>query len=278
MNPLSLSSDTKTASAFADSWNNLPEGPIYTKEQFADWMLPLTEKDLRGKKVLELGCGNGSLLVHTASWKPEYCEGVDLGDSVVSARNNMERANARNYAVVQADLTRYEGKDFDVVYCIGVLHHLKDPKKGFDAVVRNVKPGGRFHCWVYAREGNAIVISLVDPLRKCASALPWWFTKYCIATPLAVPFYAYAKALSACKRVSLCRKLPLYEYSQWIAKREIAFFRHVAFDQLVTPQTVYIDRKTIEQWLASTPSLDKASLYITMRNGNSWKFGGAKKA
>ena len=278
MNPLSLSNDTKTASAFAASWNNLPEGSIYTKEQFADWMLPLTEKDLRGKKVLELGCGNGSLLVHTASWKPEYCEGVDLGDSVVSARNNMEKADAHNYAVVQGDLTRYESKGFDVVYCIGVLHHLKDPKKGFDAVVRNVKPGGRFHCWVYAREGNAIVIFLVDPLRKCASALPWWFTKYCIATPLAVPFYAYAKALSACKRVPLCRKLPLYEYSQWIAKREIAFFRHVAFDQLVTPQTVYIDRKTIEQWLASTPSLDPSSVYITMRNGNSWKFGGAKKA
>ena len=92
----------------------------------------------------DIPVGNGSLLVHTGAWGPAYLEGVDLGESILSARKNMELARARNWNIVKADLTRYGSPGFDVVYCIGVLHHLKDPKKGFDAVVRNTKSGGRF--------------------------------------------------------------------------------------------------------------------------------------
>jgi SAM-dependent methyltransferase len=160
------------------------------------------------------------------------------------------------------------------VYSIGVLHHLKDPRLGFESVVRNTRPGGRFHCWVYAKEGNAVVIWLVDPIRRIAARLPWWFTKYGLATPLAVPYFVYAKLLAAFPRWPALRSLPLYEYSLWIAKREFAFFRHVAFDQLVTPQTVYIERATIEEWLKGNRRIVPGSTYIIMRNGNSWKFGG----
>jgi hypothetical protein len=95
---------------------------------------------------------------------------------------------------------------------------------------------------VYAREGNGVVIALVDPLRRVASRLPWWLTKYGLAAPLAFPYYLYAKLLRALPRWRWLRRAPLHDYSLWIAEREFAFFRHVAFDQLVTPRTVYIAR------------------------------------
>jgi hypothetical protein len=114
----------------------------------------------------------------------------------------------------------------------------------------------------------------VDPIRRVAARLPWWVTKYGLATPLAVPFFVYAKLLAALPRGSPLRRLPLYEYSLWIAKREFAFFRHVAFDQLVTPQTIYLDRATIADWLKGNQRIIQESTYIIMRNGNSWKFGG----
>jgi hypothetical protein len=127
---------------------------------------------------------------------------------------------------------------------------------------------------VYAREGNGLVIGLVDPLRRVASRLPWWVTKYGLATPLVFPYYLYAKLLAALPRARALRALPLYDYSLWIAKRGFGFFRHVAFDQLVTPQTAYLDRATLERWLAETPAILPGSTYVMMRNGNSWKFGG----
>lgn len=81
--------DTATAQAFANSWNNLPPGSVYTPSQFIDWMQPLQKSDFEGKDVLELGCGNGSLLVHSCHWQPRRIVGVDLGASVQTARRNV---------------------------------------------------------------------------------------------------------------------------------------------------------------------------------------------
>jgi SAM-dependent methyltransferase len=265
--------DQRTADAFATSWNNLPAGSVYTPEQVADWFAPLTPGEVRGKRVLEMGCGNGSLMVHLLAWSPAQLDGIDLGASVESARGNLQASGRANWSVRQADLEAFTSEGYDVAYSIGVLHHLKAPRKGFEALLRNVLPGGRFHGWVYAREGNGVIVFVVDPLRRLASRLPWWFTKYLFATPLVIPYYGYAKALAALPRWAWLRALPLYEYSLWIARREFAFFRHVAFDQLVAPQTAYLDRATIEEWLAH-PAVEPGSAYLVMRNGNSWKFGG----
>lgn len=281
--PIDKALDADTAQAFSTSWNNLPEGSVYTPSQYADWMAPLNIADLRGKDVLELGCGNASLLFHTASWQPAKLVGVDLGDSVISARANMAKTGHPNWEIHQGDLTRYESPGFDVVYCIGVLHHLKIPQDGFNAVIRNLSPGGAFHCWVYAKEGNLIVRLIVEPTRKIACHLPWWFTKYMIATPMVAPYFLYAKALkflTSGGKNSLSgalKWLPLFDYSIWIAKREFHFFRHVAFDQLVTPQTAYISKKQIAEWLAANPAIEQSSIYVIFRNGNSWKFGGCAR-
>lgn len=272
-----MSDDHRTADAFATSWNNLPSGSVYTREQFADWLAPLTRNEVADRTVLELGCGNGSLLFHVAGWAPAHLEGVDLGASVISARRNMELQPNPNWVVTQGDLTTYGGPPRDVVYSIGVLHHLKNPRAGFDAVVANTRPGGRFHCWVYAREGNTVVMWAVDPIRRISSHLPWWITKYFLATPLVFPYFLYAKLLRTLRGARWLKWLPLYQYSLWIAEREFAFFRHVAFDQLVTPQTAYLPRETIAQWLAQHPRVLQESTYIILRNGNSWKFGGVTR-
>ena len=272
-----LSPDSATASAFSESWNRLRRSSIYSREQFLDWFLPLEPNELQGKAVLELGFGNGSLLYHMATFEPSRLAGVELGDTLDTAHHNLSHLPPGMLELRQGDLTQIDMGQFDLVYCIGVLHHLKIPEAGFQAVLRHTRPGGRFHCWVYAHEGNAVVRNLVEPLRKIASRLPWWFTKYLVALPLVIPYFLYAKLLKALfpKGASdgLSGKIPLFHYSQWIAKRDFAFFHHVAFDQLVSPQTVYIPRSIVEDWI-SDPRIDPSSTYIVFRNGNSWKFGG----
>lgn len=265
--------DQETADAFATSWNNLPAGSVYTEAQVVDWFAPIRPEDIKGKTALELGCGNGSLLFHVAHWDPAHLEGIDLGDSVLAARMNLPKDRFPHVEIRQGDILSYRSKGYDVVYCIGVLHHLKEPQAGFRTMVNNTKPGGRFHGWVYAHEGNGIIRWIVDPIRKVASKLPWWVNKYFVATPLVAPYFLYAHTISRLPR-AVGKLLPLYEYSKWICKRDFLFFRHVAFDQLVTPQTVYISRSTLEQWLASDPRIDPDTTYIEFRNGNSWKFGG----
>jgi SAM-dependent methyltransferase len=267
-------SDVRTANAFADSWNHV--GTVYSREQFLEWLEPLTPNDLRGREVIELGFGNGSLLVHVAQCAPRRLAGIELGDTIEQTRRHLANAGAFAPELHRGDLTVANVGEFDVAYCIGVLHHLKQPHRGFEAVLRHTKPGGRFHCWVYAREGNAIIRLLVEPVRRIASRLPWWLTKYAIALPLVTPYFLWAKFLRA---TGLLRRplgfLPLFDYTKWIAGEPFRFFHHVAFDQLVTPQTTYIDRATVKRWLAD-PSVEPGSAYVIFRNGNSWKFGGRK--
>lgn len=269
-----MSKDSKTSTAFAQSWNDLPKGSVYTQDQFEDWLDPNKRKDISGKCVLELGCGNGSLLTHMADWEPCYLEGVDLGDSVKSARENMVSTKCKNWKITQADITTYRGNGFDFVYCIGVLHHMDNPEEGFNAVVKATKTGGQFHCWVYGEEGNFVVKSFIDPLRNVVCHLPWWIIKYVIAFTLSLPFFIISKLVRVLDNYIFERIFPMYSYLKWISSYGFRFYHHVVCDQLVTPQTTYINKATIEQWLGEQ-SLENT--YIISRNGNSWKFGGVKK-
>jgi SAM-dependent methyltransferase len=267
--------DAGTAAAFATSWNHVGAGSVYTREQFEGWFRPLDPSVFTGVDVLELGFGNGSMLYHVGRERPRRLAGVELGDTLATARANLQHVPPGVLELHRGDLTRVDLGHFDLVYCIGVLHHMAYPEEGFHAVLRHTRPGGRFHCWVYAEEGNGVVIHVVDPIRRVAARLPWWLTKYGVALPLTVPYFAYAKSL---RRLGEGRvgSLPLGPYSLSISDRDFAFFHHMAFDQLVTPRTVYIPRRTVEAWLRH-PDVDQATTYLVHRNSNSWTFGGRRK-
>jgi len=270
--------DLETSKKFSNSWNNVYNPSVYTYEQVTEWISPWNVSELEGQSVLELGCGSGAILYHLQNISSIRLSGIDLGSSVTTARKLLHE----DVNIIQADLTDHKkvlsllGK-FDRCYCIGVLHHLSEPKKGFESLLRLTKPGGYFHAWVYAYEGNWVVRIFVEPLRIIFNQLPWWINKFFIALPLSIPFYFYAKLCSLLKKFGFSNlRIPLFDYMLWISKRDFRFHHHVAFDQLVTPTTHYIKRGRIEKWLEH-PQIDPNSIYIKFRNGNGWKFGGRIK-
>merc|ERR1712054_632040 len=46
------------------------------------------------------------------------------------------------------------GGEFDLINCVGVLHHLPDPMAGIKALSKKLAPGGIFHIFVYAELGR----------------------------------------------------------------------------------------------------------------------------
>jgi len=108
--------------------------------------------DIKGKYVVEFGCGSGRFLDLVKSWGA-YAVGIDMSRAVDAARHNF--ANNPNILIVQGDVLNppFRENSFDYGYSIGVLHHTPHPQKGLQALADLIKPAGRVACCVYPKGG-----------------------------------------------------------------------------------------------------------------------------
>ncbi len=128
-------------------------GPVTAAEESARTFrlkTGLAPEDLRGKRVLDVGCGMGRFL-DVAARDAAHAVGIDLTRAVDSAAHNL--AGRENVDLLQADLRSLPLRDgsFDVIYSIGVLHHTPDTRDAFRGLLRLLKPGGTVAIWVYHR-------------------------------------------------------------------------------------------------------------------------------
>jgi SAM-dependent methyltransferase len=83
--------------------------------------------------------------------------GADLClNSLRLAKAFRDRCSIANAQFVQMNLFRppFPDATFDLVVCNGVLHHTSDPRAGFDALARKVKPGGHVIIGLYNHLGR----------------------------------------------------------------------------------------------------------------------------
>lgn len=111
----------------------------------------LTPEDVRGKSVLDAGCGMGRFSHVVAGWGAERIVGVDISHAVDAAAGNLE--SFASVALGQADIRQlpFPSATFDIVFSIGVLHHTPSTRGSFAHIARLVKPGGILAVWVYSR-------------------------------------------------------------------------------------------------------------------------------
>ena len=95
--------------------------------------------------------------------------GIDLSVSVEAARQFT--SHLPNTGIVQADLYQLPFKSpFDLVFSIGVIHHLPDPPAGLNAIGKHVQPDGLLFAWVYGYENNGWIRNVVNPIRERITA------------------------------------------------------------------------------------------------------------
>ena len=212
------------------------------KSLFEEWIAPATISDFTDKHVLEGGCGGGQ---HTFLVAPVAASvtAVDL--------NTIDLAQARypaaqNVTFIEGDLATIDlGGQFDVVFCIGVIHHTNDPDVTFENLYRHLAPGGKMIIWTYSARGNSLMQFGVEPLRKLIfqyfpkSALAW------LAKLITVFLYIPVHTVF---RIAGFKFLPYFDYFKKF--RELSFERNVlnTFDKLNAPQTQFISRKRCGEW------------------------------
>ena len=119
----------RTLESFGFEWNTFDDVREEDAEFATVYFRDLDFESLRGQIGVDVGCGKGR---YTRFLAPHLDGLVALDGSraVEAAARNL--AVFPNVLVVKADLQRapVAAGSVDVVTCLGVLHHLRDPRRG----------------------------------------------------------------------------------------------------------------------------------------------------
>jgi ubiquinone/menaquinone biosynthesis C-methylase UbiE len=193
--------------------------------------------------------------------------------------NTVDIARARrrgvtNVSFIKADLnTMALGRQFDVVVCIGVIHHCGDPDAVFDNLYRHCRPGGLLIVWTYSAEGNGLIRFVVEPARKLVLRRLPRAVVIAIAHAITLALYPIVHGIY---RLPLLSSLPYYAYFGNF--RRLAYARNVlnVFGKLNAPQTRFTTRDKCATWM-STDRFEPATISIRPYLGVSYSLVGRKR-
>jgi ubiquinone/menaquinone biosynthesis C-methylase UbiE len=146
-------------------------------DPFIQWTMP--EKRMRhtlmialspreNDKVLDFGCGTGTMLVMLKEHLPNIqAEGIDIDEKVLAiaeekARKSGVRIDLRNY---DGQYLPYNDNAFDKVLSSLVFHHLKSEQKlsALKEIYRVLKSDGELHIMDFGKVSNKLLKVLFFP-------------------------------------------------------------------------------------------------------------------
>jgi len=243
------SATLSTLRAFGDEWKRFPERHAVHEGIFRWYFEGAGGVAWKGLDALDAGCGMGRWL-HFARREGAHAVGMDVSPA-------LEVAAAREGGdLVQADLRQppFLPESFDLVFCLGVVHHLEDPLQGVKALARLVRPGGELRLYVYRSLedepwARRALLGLVTLIRRLTTRLPYGLvhaSAAIIAVAATVLFLWPRRLLHRTPWGDrLTRGLPLVQYTN------IPFRMLVAeqFDRLVAPIEGRFRREEVEAWI-----------------------------
>ncbi len=118
---------------------------------------------LKGKKVLDIGCGGGILAESMVNQGAEVM-GIDLGDApltVAKLHAKEQNLDADYQAISAEDLADQQPASFDIVTCMEMLEHVPDPAAIVEACSELVKPDGHVFFSTINRNPKSFLFAIV---------------------------------------------------------------------------------------------------------------------
>jgi len=251
-------------------WTHFDGSEPEYEANFRDMTEPVQPGEFLGRLVLDAGCGFGRHAFFAARYGAEVIALDRSDDAVASSAANC--ANTPRVHVIQGDLHRppLKAEIFDAVMCMGVLHHLDEPRAGFQALRELLVPGGRLQLWVYGpRQGSVKTAS--GALHGAADAMSdeqlHAFSKAVARTLRLFSHTPYRLLRNTPLLGRVVTHLPTHDHHQWPFEVLVADI----YDRLRVPVTKYITGEELERWFAGDGYAD---IQVTRRVRNNESFRG----
>ena len=245
-----------TANLYSDCFSRLNDWDDITWLKQGEMLytnFALTPEKVQGKKCLDGGCGHGTFSYQLLKNGASEVYGVDLHKTLKAGMFD----KYENMNFVQASLLNmpFPDNSFDLVFSIGVLHHIPDTKTAMRKCVEKVKPGGYLLVYLYYNfENRGLLFRLIfhasNLVRRIVSSLPtFWKKIVCdlFAVMLYLPLAALSKVLSALCLERAVKHIPLSYYADTCMN----IIRNDSLDRFGTPLEKRFSRDQIRQMMTA---------------------------
>lgn len=233
------------------------------EEQFRRWTVHLAPGDWRGRVFLDVGCGMGRNSYWPMTYGAQSGVAIDVDDrSLAAAKRTLAPFPSVRVEKRSAYEIGYENQ-FDIVYSIGVIHHLQHPELALSSLVKAAKPGGRVLIWVYGLENNRWLVTCLNPMRRLLfSRMPIGLLNHVAICPTIMLWLGLRLGMG---RIAYFRLLRGFT------------FRHlhsIVFDQMLPKIAHYWPRTTVEKLMRDQGLED---IRVAWVNEMSWSAIGTKR-
>jgi ubiquinone/menaquinone biosynthesis C-methylase UbiE len=186
--------DSATVKGFGKEWTKLTQEGLSDRERAEIFTKYFSLVDLSRKphRVLDMGCGSGRWDVLVAPLVGELIAADASPLALQVARRNVRAPNVTFIECTPENLPFPDGY-FDMIFSLGVLHHLPDTKSAIQALARKLAPSGVLLLYLYYAFDNRpawfrSLWKITDLLRRCISPLPF-FLRYSTSQIIAATVY-----------------------------------------------------------------------------------------
>ena len=127
-------------------------------------------EDVSAPKILIAGCGTGQHSIEVA-FHFSNCQvlAVDLSlTSLAYAKRKTNEIDVSNLEYLQADILDLHRLDrkFDVIECLGVLHHMDEPMAGWKVLTDLLKSGGLMKVGLYSELARGKIVKIREEIES----------------------------------------------------------------------------------------------------------------
>jgi SAM-dependent methyltransferase len=148
------------------------DGYLGSLEGLNHTIKPFDLRRLKGKIVMEVGCGSGRILKNLLAFEPKKTIAVEPSVAIeIAKRNNEDALTKIEFDNIKAEEIN-RSDEIDFCFSIGVIHHIPNADIAVKNIYNALKKDGEFIFWVYGYDGNEIYLAVFNNLRRITRVMP----------------------------------------------------------------------------------------------------------